>query len=810
MRLPDFHARLNGLQARLNGLQEQWLTLRREHPVAVWRATVAATLMSALLTVGGIWFVTSLLLELPSRSEVERIGEMDQATTVYDRADQIAFTIFKEQRIEVPLAKVSPHLLHAIIAIEDQRFYDHRGFDLVRIAAAAIGNVRTLRASQGGSTITQQLARQSFLSPNKKYRRKIQELILALRIEGMYSKDRILELYLNKVYFGEGLYGVEAAARGYFAKHASELSIEEAALLAGLVQSPSRYSPTVNLSRARSRRNVVLQAMFDNHAIDKSTLESARASKVDLKDGLHAAEPFGQYFKEQVRIELVQRFGWERVYQGGLRVYATLDSAMQEAAEVSVANQLKDLDKRLEKVAARRRNAAKATVTSAAATVPAKDGKPGAVEAPLQAALIAMDPVTGQVRAMVGGRDFSESHFNRAVQAKRQPGSAFKPLVYAAALEGGYTPATIIDHLNDPVDTLQGAWTPEEGHAGADAMSMRAALRTSSNRASVRLLEQVGISKAVTYAKTMGLGEMPSVPSLALGSGEVTLQSLTAAYGAFANRGFVSTPTLIRRVEDRAGSVLYTAPQESTRAIKETTAYLMSNMLADVVNAGTAAGIRGLGFTLPAAGKTGTTNDFHDAWFIGFTPTLLTGVWVGFDQPRTILPNGFAADLAVPLWASFMKEATKGAKPAWFKAPTGIVAASVCRLSGKLAIDGCETAEVVDEKGRLTRQSMVYTEYFAAGTQPTESCDLHRRGIFNAIAGLFHDKPEPPTLEEIGIPRTAPAAAPAVAVVAASAPAIVEAPAAAAPKKRGFFSRLFGIGKDDDKKDENKKVEKKK
>jgi penicillin-binding protein 1A len=785
--------RPTGIQRRLDALREEWLAVRRQHPVLAKRVMAGALLASALTFAAGIWYTTSLLMDLPSRSQVERIGEMDQATAVYDRDDQIAFTIYKEQRIEVPLSRVSPSLIHAVIAIEDQRFYDHHGFDLIRIAAAAIGNLRSGRAAQGGSTITQQLARQSFLSADKTYRRKIQELILASRIERMYSKDRILELYLNKVYFGGGLYGVEAAARGYFAKHASELTVEEAALLAGLVQSPSRYSPTINRSRAKSRRNVVLQAMLDTHAIDKPTWEAARASAVSLKDGLHSDEPFGQYFKEQVRIELVQRFGWERVYQGGLRVFSTIDTGMQQAAESAVAERLKELDVRVKALAARRSAAKAAKELPAVAVATAKTEDP-----PLQAALIAMDPTTGQVRAMVGGRNFDDSHFNRASQAKRQPGSAFKPLVYAAALEAGYTPATMIDHLNDPIDTLQGAWTPEEGHSGADSMSLRTALRTSSNRASVRLLEDVGISKAVSYAKTLGVGEMPSVPSLALGSGEVTLQSLTAAYGAFANHGFVSTPQLIRRVEDRAGTVLYSAPQISTRAIKDTTAYLMANMMADVVNAGTAARIRSLGFALPAAGKTGTTNDFHDAWFIGFTPTLLAGVWVGFDQPKTILPNGFAADIAVPLWTSFMKTATKGAPAVWLKAPTGIVAAKVCRLSGKLATDACDSAEVVDGEGRLTSQSMTYTEYFAAGTQPTESCDLHRpHNVLTAIASFFHhDKPTPPppTLEQIGAPQVVAAAAPAVV---ATAPTVAEVPVVKEKEKRGFWSKVFGIGKKD-------------
>ena len=701
---------------------------------------------------------------------------MDQATTVYDRADQIAFTIFKEQRIDVPIGGVSPHLIRAIVAIEDRRFFDHHGFDLIRIASAAIGNAFSGRAAQGGSTITQQLARQSFLSTDKTYRRKIQELILALRIERMYAKPRILELYLNKIYFGDGLYGAEAAARGYFGKHASGLSVEEAALIAGLVQSPSRYSPTVNLARAKNRRDVVLQAMLENGAIDRVTWKAARASSVALKDGFHADEPFGQYFKEQVRIELVQRFGWERVYQGGLRVFSTIDTAMQQAAEASVARQLSDLDKRV--------HGGPQKARSAEADV-------------LQAALIAMDPATGEVRAMVGGRSFSESHFNRAVQAKRQPGSAFKPLIYAAALEAGYTPASILDHLNDPIDTLQGAWTPEEGHASAEAMSVRAALRTSSNRAAVRLLGQVGIPAAASYAKMLGVGDVPRVPSLALGSGEVTLQSLTAAYGAFANRGIVSRPMLIRRVEDRSGMLLYAAPQASSRALSATTAYLMASMMADVVDAGTGAGVRRLGFTLPAAGKTGTTNDFHDAWFVGFTPSLLAGVWVGFDQPRTILPNGFAADIAVPLWTSFMKTATKGARPAWLTAPSGIVAARVCRLTGKLATEGCETVQVIDEQGRKSTRSMTYLEYFADGTQPRDTCDLHRpRGIFGTVAALFHEMPPPVKIEDVSMPPVGAvsAASPDASAAAVAHPDTIADPPAPKEKRR-FWSKLFGIGK---------------
>jgi penicillin-binding protein 1A len=397
---------------------------------------------------------------------------------------------------------------------------------------------------------------------------------------------------------------------------------------------------------------------------------------------------------------------------------------------------------------------------------------------------------------MVGGRDFDASHFNRAVQAHRQAGSSFKPFVYAAALEAGFTPATVLDHLDDPIATPQGAWTPEDEHSAAPTMSLRTGLRTSSNRAAVRLLQEVGIASTVQYAKTMGVGDVPSVPSLALGSGEVTLQQMTAAYAAFANHGLVPEARLIRRVEDLEGHVLYQSQEASVRAISDTTAYLMSTMLADVINAGTGSRARALGFTLPAAGKTGTTNDFNDAWFIGFTPKLVTGVWVGFDQPRTILPNGFAADVAVPAWAKFMKTATAKDKPEWLTPPAGITSARVCRLSGLLATEGCDQAEVIGTNGQRERHSMVYTEYFAKGTEPRGLCDLHpTRGIMTKLAGLFgaDEHPAPPRIADTGIAPPSPTA------TSGAAPTTVEnPPAPPQKKKRGFWGRLFGRDREAD------------
>src|SRR5438093_732682 len=285
---------------RIAELAREWHDARARHPRLVVGLTSAILLIAVLSLVGGVWFLTGLRQGLPEYDALSRMGDMDQATAVFDTNDQLAFTIYKEQRMEVPLADISPNLVKAIVAIEDQRFYDHRGFDLRRMASAAVANVRHRRRAQGGSTITQQLARQSFLTPDKTLHRKFQELILAARIEHVYPKDQILQLYLNKVYFGDGLYGVEAASRGYFAKHASELSVAEAATLAGLVKSPSTYAPTVSMERATSRRNVVLQAMLENGAISRAEYQAARATKIALHDSLRAYEPHGQYFKEQV------------------------------------------------------------------------------------------------------------------------------------------------------------------------------------------------------------------------------------------------------------------------------------------------------------------------------------------------------------------------------------------------------------------------------------------------------------------------------------------------------------------------------
>ena len=593
------------------------------------------------------WFVTDLVASIPRKAELKAFSSMASANVLYDIADREVFTIAKEQRIEVPLSQMSPILIKAVIAIEDRRFWDHDGFDLIRIAGSAVASARAGEAVQGGSTITQQLARQS-VGREKTMRRKLKELLFAAQLEHHFTKEEILELYLNKVYFGDGLYGVEAASRGYFGKKASELNLGEAALLAGLLKAPSSYDPSASPEKAEARQGVVLKAMLDSKVITQDAYDRAATQQVEIYDGLRAEEPYGRYFKEEVRRQLVEMFGAERVSEGGLQVFTTIDPAMQRGADASVSDSIATIEKTL--------------------------GKKQLAGDTLQGALIAIDPKTGYVRAMVGGRDFKESSYNRATRAKRQPGSAFKPFVYAAAVEQGYGPEDVIDIFEEDVDAANAAWTPDDDHfEEEESVTLREGLRMSSNRAAVRLLGEVGLKRTIRSAQGFGFEDLPVVPSIALGAGEVTLSQITAAYGAFANNGAVFHPTLIRRIVDRDGAVLFEDQRKPQQAIRPVTAYLMADMLRGVIDGGTGYGVRQMGFGLPAAGKTGTTNDYKDAWFIGFTPSLVTGVWVGYDQPHTIRRNGYAAELAVPMWTRFMKAATKGQRAAWLVRPRGVI-----------------------------------------------------------------------------------------------------------------------------------------
>jgi 1A family penicillin-binding protein len=676
---------------------------------------VLMAMAGAYATSRAVAITRGIAAELDEARSLAALTPRAQASLVFDRAGHPAFSFFAEQRIDVPLDRVSPHMIAALLAVEDRRFYSHHGVDPLRIAAAAWRNFRAGRIREGGSTITQQLARATVLSPDRTYARKLREILIASRLEQRYTKAQILEAYLNTVYFGEGYYGVEAASRGYFGKRAADLATHEAALLAALVRSPSTDAPCTAPARATKRRNLVLALMRDQGRLDHAGFEAARVQP--LPDASHKSPAAGQfavgqpvsglYFQEEIRRELVTLFGNDRVLRGGLRVYSTYDPALQREAELAITTRIAQIVKM----------------------------RPAAKD--LQGSFVAMDPVRGDVLALVGGRDFLASSFNRATQARRQAGSAFKPIIFAAALERGFGPGTLLQHLDQPIAAVGGPWLPS-GQNERSEYTLRRALRVSSNRAAAALLQQVGISTAIYYASRLGISsQLPPVPSLALGTGEVTLLELTAAYTAFANQGSVATPRLITRVEDAEGRMLFSAPERRTPAISPTTAYLMSHMLAEVVSRGSAAGVRQAGFRLPAAGKTGTTNDYADAWFVGYTPHLVAGVWFGLDRPAPIMRGGFASVVAVPAWARFMRAATEGAKADWYEMPGGIEQVTLCSLSGARAGDACRhqvehVAPTYDDEGLLVRvgyarqrEDAVYQDIFPVGAVPGETCPLH-------------------------------------------------------------------------------------
>lgn len=672
------------------------------------------------------WIVAA---ELEQATALAELAPRPQTTIVYDRHGQPAFTFFVERRIDVTLDQVAPVMVQALLAIEDRRFFDHNGLDAVRIGAAAWRNVRAGRIIQGGSTITQQLARAAHLSPKRTFERKLREAMIASRLEQRYSKREILEAYLNTVYFGEGLHGVEAASRGYFGKPASALQAEEAALLAAIVRAPSHDAPAVSPARARARRNLVLRLMRDHGKLPEAEFAAATARPLpqsrggDLARGAEATDAVGAYFREELRRQLVAQFGNERVLRGGLRVYSTYDPVLQRSAEQAIAGRITQIAK------ARRQ---------------AKD---------LQGSLVSIDAHTGDVLALVGGRDFTSSSFNRATQARRQAGSAFKPILYAAALERGYSPATILSSLDAPIDTPSEAWLPDGEHE-APQYTVRRALQVSSNRAAAQLMQRVGTTTTIYYAQRLGIqSSLPVVPSLALGTGEVTLLELTAVYTAFANRGTASSPRLYTRVEGSDGIAIFHNVERQTRALSEETAYMMSSMMADVISSGTATGVRAAGFKLPAAGKTGTTDDYSDAWFIGYTPRVVTGVWFGLDTPAPIMARGFGGTVAVPAWVSFMKAATAGHKAEWFEMPAGVEKVAICRLSGARATPSCEHQYVPMDvpvgttgasaasyptpvHGLPPSEPPVYEEIFSVGSISSELCPLHsQRASYDAISG---------------------------------------------------------------------------
>ena len=740
--------------------------------MTIERRRIGMALAWALILLCGVATGAAVHRLWDLRTSIEQLADQltldagPESTLIYDGSNNLVSALFEEHRIGVPLEKMSPHLVNAVLVTEDKRFYDHEGLDILRIFMAAFANYRAGEIVQGGSTITQQLVRAVILNREKNYTRKIKEALLALRLEERYSKHDILEAYLNRVYFGDGYYGIQAAALGYFGKTAAELDAIESATLAGLIKGPSLYSPTRAPELARKRRDIVLTLMRDNGVLNEQEYRTALAlpvrallAKAEHSPAvdLHRARG-AEYFRDAVARELIQRFGAEAVYTGGLRVYTTLDRRLQQIAVESVAARLNR--------APRHKNE------------------------PLEGALVAIEPLTGHVKALVGGRDFRETPFNRAIDAKRQPGSAFKPFIWAMALESGYAPSTTIEGLDQPIATPQGPWLPGGEHETSSAR-LREALVLSSNRAAAHLLKEVGIHRTMDLVNRFGISSpMPAVPSLALGTGEVTVLELTAAYTVFANRGVWRQPTMIRKVLDRYGREIYRAPDAERRVISESTAFLMTSMMADVVSRGTASTARASGFKFTAAGKTGTSQSYADAWFVGYTPNLVTGVWFGYDRPQTIMNRGYASVVAVPVWAKFMAAAHKDLKNDWFKMPASLAKVKLCRLSGQVATEHCHLPVVEPPRydpehpfvsaSTTVREGGVYDELRPVGRM-AEPCslphtdDIYRHsGVTDEIAGV----PTPVTPGLVRHER----AVPASMRPAAAAPVMTWEPGAPAPR----------------------------
>ena len=686
---------------------------RARRPARRWLRTllIVAGILSLLLGTGvavaALWAFTILPRTLPSVTALETFQPLI-GTKIYDDNDELITELHVERRIFVPLTRIPQALRDAVIATEDKRFYYHWGVDPIGIARATVQNYRRGRLVEGGSTITQQLTKVLFLTPDKSMERKIKEAVLALELERRYTKDRILEMYLNQVYFGHGAYGVEAAARTYYGKSVAELNVREAALLAGLPRAPTTYSPFEHSEAAKGRREVVLRRLVEYGALKDA--DAKRLARADL--GLIPPErrrTTGQYFLDYVQQTLEAKYGANLVFKGGLNVYTTLSPTMQLAAEQSLRDGLKALEGRT-----------------------GKGGRPG--EHP-EGAIVTIEPHTGYVRAMVGGYDFFRSEFNRAVQARRQPGSVFKPFIYIAALESGLTPATRVEDA--PVSYAVGAngqvWKPENyDRKFRGSTTLQQALEESVNVVTVKVQERVGLNRTIQVARRFGISSPLDVNlSLALGTSDMTLIELTSAYGALANQGQWLPPTTIRYVTDPQGKLLEENLPEPREAVSPETAFVITHMLRGVVERGTGQAAKALG--RPVAAKTGTTNDYSNAWFIGYTPRLATGVWVGYDRPRSLGKDETGSRVAVPIWTGFMTKVLGDSPKEDFAMPDRVVLVPVD----------------LDPSNECVR---VVTMAFVKGTEPAVACGARRQGVPGAPGAAPPAGPTPGAPPQAALP----------------------------------------------------------
>jgi penicillin-binding protein 1A len=722
-----------------------------------------------LAVVVGLGMGVYLRLDLPAVEALEDYTPPLQTRVL--AADGVSVGSFGgERRTLVPYERIPEHFRQALVSIEDKDFFRHPGVDLSGIARALWRDVSKMKFEQGASTLTQQLARNLFLTRDKKLRRKVQEAMLAVEIERRYTKEEIFRLYANQVYMGHGRYGVEAAARYYFDKSIADVSLPEAALLAGIIQRPEGLSPFRRPERAIRRRSLVLARMRDEGYIDAGTAQQAMAAPLVLSTQ-HDTDNLAPYFVEEVRRWLQKTFGDAALYEQGLEVRTTLDRKLQAAANVAVEQGLRLLDKRqgwrgpasrvpagenpetyappewkagvradgIALAVVLQSSASEATVRAGPFT--AKLDREGIAwtgrrkvsdvarrgdlihvrlegdtatleqEPRVEAALVALDPRTGAIKALVGGYDFGRSEFDRAMQARRQTGSAFKPFVYAAAIDAGSTPADAIVDLPASFEDPQTHVIYEPQNYKGEyhgRITLRKALETSANVAAVKLLVGTGYTPVLTLAQRLGIrSDLKPYPSMALGAFEVRLVDLAGAYGAFANGGLRLEPHLVHEVLDREARSVHRFEPQATEALRPETAYVLTRMMEGVITDGTGAAAAGLG--RPLAGKTGTTDDNTDAWFVGYSPDLVVAVWVGHDVKKSLGSRETGARAALPIWQSFMEVALRDAPVHDFLQPPGVTVISIDRATGLKANDAAGCTDVISEA-------------FVSGTEPTAYC----------------------------------------------------------------------------------------
>ncbi len=742
-------------------------------------------LMALIAAVGGYQYISQDLPKINSLMDYRP----PIITTVYAEDGRKIGEFFKERRIVIPLGEVPPLLVRAFIAAEDSRFFQHQGIDPFSILRAALKNLEAGTIKQGGSTITQQVTRSFLLTPERSYIRKIKEVILSYRIEKAFTKEEILFLYLNQIYLGHGAYGVQAAAENYFGKSVKELNLAGCAVLAGLPQAPTRYSPFRHPEQARARQVYVLNRMVEEGFIARERADEALSVKLDIKPRRNIYVEQVPYYTEHVRRYVEGKYGVDALYSQGLQIHTAVSIEFQKIAEQEVNKGLIEIDKRqgyrgplksitaseidafLQEQAAdvesspllpgRITQAVVAQVNDQARTVAVRIGKdsgiltladmawarkpnpdlahyeakirqPGTALKPgdvilvkikdsrknlqdpwhvsleqeplVQGAMLCLETETGLVKAMVGGRDFNETQFNRAIQSRRQPGSSFKPIIYAAALDRkfsepkkAYTPATMIIDSAVVFEDRKGeqSWKPKnykETFYGPTLL--REALAQSRNVVTVKILQDIGVDYTIEYARKLGItAELTRTLSLALGASGVSLLELTRAYSVFANQGFLVEPVFVLKITDRDGNVIEEAVSERRKVIEKDTAFIMTNLMESVVQHGTGQRIKALG--RPAAGKTGTTNDMYDAWYIGYTPEYITGVWVGFDTEAPLGKTETGAVAASPIWLGFMKQVLANESVKTFQPPDGVIFAKIDAETGLLPVT--ETRKTIFE-----------------------------------------------------------------------------------------------------------------